>query len=145
MVVKGVDVPPGFAPVLAAEEGRGFHPSIDRLRLVGGARLEVPDACDRESRAVPEFRRMRGRFERLTCSAPVHRRTPRLRAVWGRRVRGAAIPRIEDEVIDGGPRHIRTGQRPLPPIRGVEDETTFLRPDDTTTLPFLIAPATLTT
>src|SRR5947208_663558 len=129
MVVKGVDVPPGFAPVLAAEEGRGFHPSIDRLRLVGGARLEVPDACDRESRAVPEFRRMRGRFERLTCSAPVHRRSPRLRAVWGRRVRGAAIPRIEDEVIDGGARHIRTGHRPLPPIRGAEAETTLLRPD----------------
>src|SRR5437660_1390275 len=37
--------------------------------------------------------------------------------------------RIEDEVIDGGARHIRTGHRPLPPIRGVEDETTFLRPD----------------
>src|SRR5438093_486971 len=56
-------------------------------------------------------------------------RPPRLRAVWGRRVRGADIPRIEDDVIDGGARHIRTGHRPLPPIRGVEDETTFLRPD----------------
>src|SRR5881396_3295534 len=58
MVVEGVDIPPGFALVLAPEQGRGFHPCIDRLWLVRRTRLEVPDAGHCESRAVLEFRRM---------------------------------------------------------------------------------------
>src|SRR5437016_4759259 len=61
VVVQGPDVLPRVAPILAAEEGRGFDSRIDRVGLIRRTRLDVTHPTHREVRPLFELRRGGGR------------------------------------------------------------------------------------
>ena len=129
VVVQGPDVLPRVAAILAAEERRGFDSRIDRVGLIRRTRLDVPHTTHCEVRPLFELRRGGGRFRFAPDSPAVHRGAPGFRAVRRGRVHGPPIPRVEAHVVHASTRQERARDGPFPPVRRMEKESAFLRPD----------------
>src|SRR3989475_677935 len=129
MIVQRVHVVPRVPAVVAAEQGRGLAPGVDRVRRFRRSRFDVPDTGDAEIGALLELRGRLRRLRLLPRAAAIDRRSPWFAAHRGGRVHGPAVPRVQHHVIDGPALHERARDRPFPPIRRMEKESAFLRPD----------------
>src|SRR3989449_75610 len=129
MVVQRLDVVPRVPAIVAAEQRRGLDPGVDRVRCIRRSRLDVPDSRHAEIGTFLELRRGLRGFRLLAGAAAVHGGSPRLAAHRCGGVDRAAISRIERHVIHGAAIIERSLDRPFPPVRRMEEESAFLRPD----------------
>src|SRR3989454_1242759 len=145
MIVQRIQIVPRIPAVVTAEQGRGLHAGVDRVRRFRRSRFDVPDPGHAEVGSLLELGGGLRRLRLLPCAAVLDRRSPRFATNRGGRVDGSAVPRVQDHVIDGPALHERARDRPFLPIRRMEKESPFFVPTATTTLPFLIERAMSTT